>query len=74
MKPDMAPIPSDEAPTDHEARTGRVFVIHLRADADPSEGVLRGRAQHMRTGDAAHFDSLDELVSFVAACVGHERG
>jgi hypothetical protein len=25
--------------------------------------------QHVRTGDAAHFDTLDALIAFVAACL-----
>lgn len=70
----MASIPTDEEAMDHEARTGRVFVVHLRVDADPGHGVFRGRVQHVRSGDAAHFDTLDELGAFLAACVGPERG
>lgn len=64
----------DEAAVNHEARTNRVFVVHLRVDADPDRGVFRGRIQHVRSGDAAHFDTLDELAVFLAACVGPERG
>jgi hypothetical protein len=64
---------SDEpvAPTvvDHQAGTRRVFVVHLRLDADPSRGQVTGRIQHSHTNDAAHFESVDELLAFIAAHV-----
>lgn len=72
MRPVMPSITPDEAAMDHEARTNRVFVVHLRVDADPGQGVFRGRVQHVRSGDAAHFDTLDELGAFLALCVGPE--
>jgi hypothetical protein len=55
---------------DHQACTSRAFVVHLRVDADPTLGSFRGRVQHLRTGDAAHFDSLEELAAFLADHVG----
>jgi len=55
---------------DHEACTNRAFVVQLRLDADPARGIFRGRIQHVRSGDAAHFDSLEELARFIACRVG----
>lgn len=68
----MAANPSEATGLDHEARTGRVFVVHLRADADVQHGGFRGRVQHVRSGDAAHFESLDELATFLTACIDGE--
>lgn len=51
---------------DHQAGTRRIFMVHLRLDADPARGRLSGRIQHTQTNDAAHFESLDELVAFIA--------
>ena len=52
----------------------RRFLVQLRMDADPSRGVYRGRIQHVRSGEAAHFDSLDELAAFFTVMSGKERG
>jgi len=54
----------------HEACTNRGFVVQLRLDAAPARGIFRGRIQHVRSGDAAHFDSLEELAAFIACRVG----
>ena len=46
--------------------TGRSFRLQFRADADVRRGACLGRIEHLRSGDAAHFGSMDELLSFVA--------
>jgi hypothetical protein len=43
----------------------RAFVVQLDSDANVSEGRLVGRAEHVRTGEVAHFKSLEELLRFV---------
>jgi hypothetical protein len=48
-----------------ESCAGRVFVIQLTLDAAPSAGRFRGRIQHMQSCDAAHFESLEDLVEFM---------
>ena len=55
--------------TDHRAHTRRVFVVHLRADVNPAGERMAGRIEHVRSRDAAHFESVDELVAFIAACI-----
>ena len=40
----------------------RAFVIQLRADADLARGIVRGRVEHVITGTAAQFDSLEQLL------------
>jgi hypothetical protein len=46
--------------------TGRSFRVQFRADADIRRGACSGRVEHIRTGDAAHFSSAEELLSFLA--------
>jgi hypothetical protein len=43
-----------------------MFLVQLSLDADPMSGRLCGRVQHVRTEDAAHFETLDELARFMA--------
>jgi len=62
----MAEPLSDCAGTHDDASfTGRVFVVQLSLDAAPSAGRYRGRVQHVRTCDAVHFESLEELATFI---------
>jgi hypothetical protein len=50
--------------------TGRAFLVQLAANADPADGVFCGRVERLRTGDAAHFTSLDDLAGFFAEALG----
>lgn len=45
----------------------RAFVVMLSADCRPEEDEVRGRVEHVRSGRATHFTSLDELLVFFAA-------
>jgi hypothetical protein len=53
-----------------ESCTGRVFLVQLSLDACPSSGRFCGRIQHVRSCDAAHFGSLDELAQFMRLVIG----
>jgi hypothetical protein len=44
----------------------RAFVLQLSADAAPTPADLAGRVEHVRSGQAAHFRSLGELLAFLA--------
>lgn len=41
------------------------FVIQVRTDADLSSETIQGRVEHMDSGRATRFQSVDELVSFI---------
>jgi hypothetical protein len=43
----------------------RAFVIQLREKADPGAGEFAGRVEHVDSGRADHFGSVEELVRFV---------
>jgi hypothetical protein len=57
---------SSRLTTGFHSRTGlpaeRAFVIQLRADADLARGIVRGRIEHVLSGAAAQFDSLEQLI------------
>src|SRR5687767_5942465 len=42
------------------------FVVHFRTDTDITRGRIAGRVEHVVSGQAAHFDSLEELLAFMA--------
>jgi hypothetical protein len=43
----------------------RAFVVQLHADADVTKGHIVGRAVHVVSGQAEHFDSLGSLLMFI---------
>jgi len=52
---------------------GRSFRLQFRAEADVARGVCSGRIEHLRSGDAAHFSSIEELLSFVGFWLGRDE-
>ena len=54
---------------DQFALTGRAFRIQFRAEADIARGICCGRIEHVRSGDAAHFATVQELLAFVQFCM-----
>lgn len=43
----------------------RAFLLQLAIDAVPAAGTVRGRAVHIRSGEAVPFESIDELLRFL---------
>ncbi len=41
-------------------------MVQLAAGADPTRGALFGRVEHVASAHAAHFETLDELLGFIA--------
>jgi hypothetical protein len=64
----MTPPPlCDDRPFD-PAELSRVFTVQLRDhDGGPGGEGLAGRLTHAATGEAAHFDSAEELVALLLA-------
>ena len=44
----------------------RAFVVQLHATAVVAQEQLSGRVEHVLSGQAAHFQTLDELLAFMA--------
>lgn len=59
------PIPPDPA-VDRPLPVERAFVVQLHATAVAAHGQLTGRVEHVLSGQAAHFHTLDELLAFMA--------
>jgi hypothetical protein len=52
----------------------RAFVIQLRQKADPGAADLAGRIEHVDSGRADHFGSVDELVRFIVQTLAEVEG
>ena len=51
----------------------RAFVVQLRADADLTTGAVSGRIEHVRSGAAALFESVDQLIAWMRQAVAHNQ-
>ncbi|WP_143301698.1 hypothetical protein [Candidatus Entotheonella palauensis] len=49
--------------------TSRAFVLQLRADSRVENGHVAGRVEHVVSGRATHFQSVDELLTFIAGAL-----
>ena len=45
--------------------TKRVFVVQMHVEAQVEQGQWKGRVEHLASGEADHFDSLEELAAFI---------
>jgi hypothetical protein len=51
----------------------RAFVVQFRADSDVTRDCCAGRVEHVVSGQAAHFSSLEELLAFIARVLATVR-
>ena len=43
----------------------RAFVVQFRTETDVARGCVKGRVEHVMSGQAAHFASVEELLAFI---------
>jgi hypothetical protein len=62
-------------PADHPAPLSvtRAFVIQFRANTAIEQGHLAGRVEHVVSGQATDFQSLEALLAFIARVLRAER-
>ena len=51
----------------------RAFVVHFRLSTNITQGRIEGRVEHVVSGQSTHFDSLEELLAFVARVFTQQR-
>ena len=51
----------------------RAFVVQFRAETDVEHGRCTGRVEHVVSGQATHFDSLEGLLGFIAQVLATVR-
>ena len=44
----------------------RAFVVQIHADAQVEQGQWQGRVEHLVSYQAVRFESLEELLTFIA--------
>jgi len=58
----MTPQSADDQPFPVQ----RAFVVQVHATAAVAHGHLAGRVEHVRSGQAVHFHTVDDLLAFIA--------
>jgi len=51
----------------------RAFVVQFHAETDLERGHCAGRVEHVVSGQATHFQSLKELLAFIAQVLATVR-
>ena len=51
----------------------RAFVVQFREETDVEQGRFVGRVEHVVSGQAAHFASLEELLAFMGRVLTQVR-
>ena len=51
----------------------RAFVVQLHADAQVERHHFKGRVEHVVSYQATHFDSLEELLTFIVRVVTEQQ-
>jgi hypothetical protein len=54
------------APDDQPFPVQRAFVVQVHAMAAVAQGHLAGRVEHVLSGQAVHFQTMDDLLAFIA--------
>jgi hypothetical protein len=57
---------AQQKPTKAPLSVHWAFVVHFRLSTKIDQGRIEGRVEHVVSGQSAHFDSLEELLAFVA--------
>ena len=54
--------------------TQRAFVVQIHAEADAAQGEVRGRVEHIVSGQVTHFETVEaSLPSRPRSCPGPPR-
>jgi hypothetical protein len=51
----------------------RAFVVQFRVETRLKQGQCAGRVEHVVSGQATHFQSLEELLAFMARVLASVR-
>ena len=64
---------NQESEPERRLPAARAFVVQLAATAEVAPGRLEGRIEHVVSGQATHFASLEELLAFMARVLHQQR-
>jgi hypothetical protein len=62
-----------DRPKGRRLPANHAFVVQLSREARGTRDSFRGRAEHVVSGRAAHFETLDELLAFIRQALARLR-
>jgi hypothetical protein len=63
-------LPAEEPPLVPQ----RAFVVQFRDQTRPEQALYTGRVEHITSGHATRFGSLEELITFLTRVLTEEAG
>jgi hypothetical protein len=57
----------------HIMSAQHAFVVQFTPDANPESGSCTGRVEHVVSGQATHFDSIEDLLRFFTQVLAEVR-
>ena len=70
MKYTTVAMPGEEAPP---LSSRRAFVVQFRIGAGAEPARFTGRVEHMTSGQATRFESVEDLVAFITRVLAEVR-
>ncbi len=63
--PQPPPKTHGKLQTESPLSPSRAFVVQFRTETDVAGGSVTGRVEHVVSGQATHFASVEELLAFI---------
>ena len=64
---------AQQKPTKAPLSVHWAFVVHFRLSTEIMQGRIEGRVEHVVSGQSTHFDSLKELLAFIARVLAQQK-
>ena len=64
---------AQQKPTKAPLSVHWAFVVHFRLSTEIAHGQIAGRVEHVVSGQSIHFDSLEELLAFMARVLVQQK-
>lgn len=71
--PQPAPKTYGKLQTESPLSPSRAFVVQFRTETNVARGRYAGRVEHIVSGQATHFGSLEELLAFIGQVLATVR-
>ena len=72
-RPHPVPKPYGKLQTESPLSPYRAFVVQFHAETNAAHGKVSGRVEHVTSGQATHFASVEELLAFIGRMMATVR-
>jgi hypothetical protein len=71
--PQVQPKTHKQLQSESPLSPSRAFVVQFHTEAAVARGRVRGRVEHVVSGQATHFASVEELLTFIGQVLASVR-